>query len=207
MCGADDLVDGRRLLRRFDRGREPEVRIVHKKIIEGYEHLDVLWAMDMIDKVGKEVREVIWRTASPEDRASCRTPIGCEAEIEVHLDDAAGQQRALRASMSRLPSAALFSGRKRMESISESPDRRQLDGEGDAPQATTKLDATRGEWDENQQDDEQSERQRKNSEMKEGFEEERVEKVGAGQAEGVNAVDMVPEARFTDVEEKENPLG
>lgn len=94
-----------------------------------------------------------------------------------------------------------------MESISESPDRRQLDGEGDAPQATTKLDATRGEWDENQQDDEQSERQRKNSEMKEGFEEERVEKVGAGQAEGVNAVDMVPEARFTDVEEKENPLG
>jgi len=207
VCGADDLVDGRRLLRRFDRGREPEVRIVHKKIIEGYEHLDVLWAMDMIDKVGKEVREVIWRTASPEDRASCRTPIGCEAEIEVHPDDAAGQQRALRASMSRLPSAALFSGRKRMESISESPDRRQLDGEGDAPQATTKLDATRGEWDENQQDDEQSERQRKNSEMKEGFEEERVEKVGAGQAEGVNAVDMVPEARFTDVEEKENPLG
>ena len=56
-------------------------------------------------------------------------------------------------------------------------------------------------------EDEQSERQRKNREMKEGFEEERVEKVGADEEEGVSAVDMVPEARFTDVEEKENPLG
>lgn len=92
-----------------------------------------------------------------------------------------------------------------MESISESPDRRQH--KGDAPQATTKLDATKGEWDEKQQDDEQSERQRKNSEMKEGFEEERVEKVGAGEEEGINAVDMAQEAGFTDVEEKENPLG
>jgi hypothetical protein len=205
VCGADDLVDGRRLLRRFDRGREPEVRIVHKKIIEGYEHLDVLWAMDMIDKVGKEVREVIWRTASHEDRARCRTPIGCEAEIEVHPEDAAGQQRALRASMSRLPSAALFAGRKRMESISESPVRRGENGA--APQATTTLDATKGDWDGKKPEDEQSERQRKNSEMKEGFEDERVEKVGAGEEEGVSAVDMVPEARFTDVEEKENPLG
>jgi hypothetical protein len=178
---------------------------VHKKIIEGYEHLDVLWAMDMIDKVGKEVREVIWRTASHEDRARCRTPIGCEAEIEVHPEDAAGQQRALRASMSRLPSAALFAGRKRMESISESPVRRGENGA--APQATTTLDATKGDWDGKKPEDEQSERQRKNSEMKEGFEDERVEKVGAGEEEGVSAVDMVPEARFTDVEEKENPLG
>ena len=40
-----------------------------------------------------------------------------------------------------------------------------------------------------------------------GLQEERVERVGAGEEEGVNAVDMVPEARFTDVEEKENPLG
>ena len=78
---------------------------------------------------------------------------------------------------------------------------------GDAPQATTKLDATRGDWDEKQPEDQQSERQKKNSEMKEGFEEERVEKVGAGEEEGVNTIDMVPEARFTDVEEKENPLG
>ena len=78
VCGADDLVDGRRLLRRFDRGREPHVRVVHKKIIEGYEHLDVIWAIDSIEKVGKEIKEVIWRTASEKDRLACRTPKGCE---------------------------------------------------------------------------------------------------------------------------------
>ena len=78
VAGADDLVDGRRLLRRFDRGREPHVRIVHKKIIEGYEHLDVIWAMDMLEKVGKEVREVLWRTVAPQVQRECRTPVGCE---------------------------------------------------------------------------------------------------------------------------------
>jgi len=78
VCGADDLVDGRRLLRRFERGREPHVDVVHSKIIEGYEHLDVIWAMDAIEKVGKEVREVIWKTADKEARRVCRTPRGCE---------------------------------------------------------------------------------------------------------------------------------
>jgi pimeloyl-ACP methyl ester carboxylesterase len=77
VCGADDLVDGRRLLRRFERGREPHVDLVHAKIIEGYEHLDVIWAMDAIEKVGKEVREVIWKTADEQDRRMCRTPRGC----------------------------------------------------------------------------------------------------------------------------------
>ena len=46
VAGSDELVDGRRLLRRFERNREPHVRVVHSKIIEEYEHLDVLWAMD-----------------------------------------------------------------------------------------------------------------------------------------------------------------
>ncbi|KAB2574509.1 Sterol esterase 2 [Lasiodiplodia theobromae] len=78
VAGSDDLVDGRRLLRRFERGREPFVDVVHSKIIEGYEHLDVIWAMDMLDKVGKEVRDVIWRTAPEEVRAACRVPKGCE---------------------------------------------------------------------------------------------------------------------------------
>jgi pimeloyl-ACP methyl ester carboxylesterase len=78
VCGADDLVDGRRLLRRFERGREPFVDVVHSKIIEGYEHLDVIWAMDAIEKVGKEVREVLWKTAPEEARNICRTPKGCE---------------------------------------------------------------------------------------------------------------------------------
>jgi pimeloyl-ACP methyl ester carboxylesterase len=78
VCGSDDLVDGRRLLRRFERGREPHVDIVHAKVIDGYEHLDVLWAMDAIDKVGKEVREIIWKTASEDARKLCRTPKDCE---------------------------------------------------------------------------------------------------------------------------------
>lgn len=78
VCGADDLVDGRRLLRRFERNREPYVDVVHSKVIEGYEHLDVIWAMDAIEKVGKEVREVLWKTAPEEARMICRTPRGCE---------------------------------------------------------------------------------------------------------------------------------
>ncbi|KAF2636345.1 alpha/beta-hydrolase [Massarina eburnea CBS 473.64] len=76
--GNDELVDGRRLLRRFERNREPHVDVVHSKVIEGYEHLDVIWAMDAIEKVGKEVREVIWKTASDEVRNMCRVPRGCE---------------------------------------------------------------------------------------------------------------------------------
>lgn len=78
VCGSDDLVDGRRLLRRLQSHREPHVRVIHAKIIEEYEHLDVIWAMDSVDKVGKEVRDVIWRTAAPEAREVCRLPRGCE---------------------------------------------------------------------------------------------------------------------------------
>ncbi|KAI9829918.1 MAG: hypothetical protein M1826_005340 [Phylliscum demangeonii] len=62
VAGSDDLVDGRKLLRRFERGREPHVRVVHSKVIPEYEHLDVIWAMDSVEKVGKEVRDVIWKT-------------------------------------------------------------------------------------------------------------------------------------------------
>ncbi|KAI9750374.1 MAG: hypothetical protein M4579_006498 [Chaenotheca gracillima] len=78
VAGSDDLVDGRRLLRRFERGREPFVNVVHAKVIEEYEHLDVIWAMDMIEKVGKEVRDVIWKTAPESAREKYRVPAGCE---------------------------------------------------------------------------------------------------------------------------------
>ncbi|KAF2270485.1 alpha/beta-hydrolase [Lojkania enalia] len=84
VCGADDLVDGRRLLRRFERNREPYVDIVHAKIIEGYEHLDVIWAMDAIEKVGKEVREIIWKTAPESARIMCRVPRGCSDITEFY---------------------------------------------------------------------------------------------------------------------------
>lgn len=78
VAGSDDLVDGRRLLRRFERGREPHVKIVHSRVIEEYEHLDVLWAMDSVEKVGKEVREVIWKTMPEKDRGRCVIPRGCD---------------------------------------------------------------------------------------------------------------------------------
>ncbi|EPS31439.1 hypothetical protein PDE_06394 [Penicillium oxalicum 114-2] len=74
--GSDDLVDGHKLLRRFERGIEPHVNVVHSKIIEEYEHLDVLWAIDAIEQVGKEVRQILWDTMPDEVRATCRKPRG-----------------------------------------------------------------------------------------------------------------------------------
>ncbi|KAL2756763.1 hypothetical protein ACRALDRAFT_1049010 [Sodiomyces alcalophilus JCM 7366] len=76
VAGSDDLVDGRRLLRRFERGREPHVKVVHSKVIPEYEHLDVIWAMDAPDKVFKEIKEVLWKTCHARD--ACRVPRGCE---------------------------------------------------------------------------------------------------------------------------------
>jgi pimeloyl-ACP methyl ester carboxylesterase len=76
VAGNDALVDGDKLLRRFERGREPHVDVVHQKVIPDYEHLDVIWAMDAVDKVFKEVKEVLWKTCDVRD--SCRVPKGCE---------------------------------------------------------------------------------------------------------------------------------
>ncbi|OBT80503.1 hypothetical protein VF21_00729 [Pseudogymnoascus sp. 05NY08] len=78
--GADLLVDGRRLLRRFASGREPHVRVVHQKVIDEYEHLDVIWAVDVVEQVGREVKEVLWATC--EGREGWRVPVGCE-EVDV----------------------------------------------------------------------------------------------------------------------------
>lgn len=79
--GSDALVDGRRLVDRFHSGHEPHVRLVHSKIIEEYEHLDVLWAMDAIEQVGQEVRQVIWKTMSDEAREICCSPRGVDVDI------------------------------------------------------------------------------------------------------------------------------
>lgn len=82
--GSDALVDGRRLLRRFQDGLEPHVRVVHSKVIDEYEHLDVLWAMDAIEQVGKEVRQVLWTTMPQNARSICRIPSGVHSS---QLDD------------------------------------------------------------------------------------------------------------------------
>lgn len=92
ICGSDALVDGRRLLRRFERGREPHVDIVHSHIIEEYEHLDVIWAVDAMEKVGREVREVVWRTADRESRGACRVPVGCEGVEEFYVRRGRGER-------------------------------------------------------------------------------------------------------------------
>lgn len=76
VAGNDALVDGCKLLRRFERGREPHVDVVHKKVIPEYEHLDVIWAMDAVEKVFEEVKEVLWKTCDV--RGECRVPKGCE---------------------------------------------------------------------------------------------------------------------------------
>ena len=86
IAGNDALVDGRRLLRRFERGREPHARLIHTHIIDEYEHLDVLWAMDAVEKVGREVREILWWTVGEEVRKKCRVPEGCEG-VGIWVDD------------------------------------------------------------------------------------------------------------------------
>ncbi|KAI0841978.1 alpha/beta-hydrolase [Hypoxylon sp. FL0890] len=86
VAGNDDLVDGRKLLHRFERGREPHVRVVHTKVLPEYEHLDVIWAMDAVDQIFQEVREVLWKTCNVRDK--CRTPKGCENVAAWIPDDA-----------------------------------------------------------------------------------------------------------------------
>jgi pimeloyl-ACP methyl ester carboxylesterase len=78
VAGNDDLVDGKRLLRRFQRGREPHVRVVHEKVIPDYEHLDVIWAVDVIEQVGREALESIWKTLPQQYRGNVSVPKGCE---------------------------------------------------------------------------------------------------------------------------------
>ncbi|OQE36932.1 hypothetical protein PENCOP_c011G04478 [Penicillium coprophilum] len=79
--GSDALVDGRRLLNRFQSGREPHVSLVHSKVIEEYEHLDVLWAMDAIEQVGREVNQVIWTSMPDDARRICRAPRGVNLDM------------------------------------------------------------------------------------------------------------------------------
>ncbi|KAI1208099.1 alpha/beta-hydrolase [Annulohypoxylon truncatum] len=76
VAGNDDLVDGRKLLHRFEKGREPHVKLVHSKILPEYEHLDVIWAMDAVDQIFREIREVLWKTCNVRDE--CKIPSGCE---------------------------------------------------------------------------------------------------------------------------------
>lgn len=77
IAGNDDLVDGARLLRRFDKGKEPDVKLVHRSVIEEYEHLDVIWAIDAVDKVFRGIKEVIWECAEEDVKGRVVVPKGC----------------------------------------------------------------------------------------------------------------------------------
>ncbi|KAJ5183829.1 hypothetical protein N7492_001445 [Penicillium capsulatum] len=88
VAGSDGLVDGRRLLDRLQGGCEPHVRVVHSKLIEEYEHLDVLWAIDAIEQVGKEVRQVIWTTMPDDVRSTCRAPSGVDLSLSIERAEA-----------------------------------------------------------------------------------------------------------------------
>ncbi|RPB27645.1 alpha/beta-hydrolase [Terfezia boudieri ATCC MYA-4762] len=104
VCGSDDLVDGKRFLKRLEKGREPHVRVVHSSIIEEYEHLDVLWAIDSVEKVGWEVRDVVWKIVMEEMekedgkiewRRDLAVPKGLRKGVsrEEHLDYDSGVDR------------------------------------------------------------------------------------------------------------------
>lgn len=81
--GRDELVDGRRLLRRFEREQEPYVNLVHTKVIEDYEHLDVLWAIDAVEQVAKEVRQVLWQTMPEDAKMISRGITGVDDDVEA----------------------------------------------------------------------------------------------------------------------------
>ncbi|KAK6340652.1 hypothetical protein TWF696_008977 [Orbilia brochopaga] len=80
ICGSDKLVDGIKLLRRLKRGAEPDVNLVHAKVVPEYEHLDCIWAIDSIMQVGAEVRSCVWQSVPWDVRAhmDVRVPVGCE---------------------------------------------------------------------------------------------------------------------------------
>lgn len=78
VAGNDDLVDGRRLIKRFERGKEPDVDLVHTKVIEGYEHLDVIWALDAPEQVFKELVDVLWKCVDEDIKREVIVPRGVE---------------------------------------------------------------------------------------------------------------------------------
>jgi hypothetical protein len=74
--GQDKLVDGRKLLQRFEEV-ETDVVVIRSQIDEDYEHLDCLWSMDCIERIGEKVKEDIWYTTTAEDVV---VPAGCSLE-------------------------------------------------------------------------------------------------------------------------------
>ena len=75
--GRDQLVDGQKLVDRL-KTVEKNVLLIRSQIDEDYEHLDCIWSMDCIDRVGRNVRDDIWSTIS-KDEEDIITPEGCHS--------------------------------------------------------------------------------------------------------------------------------
>lgn len=58
IAGDDNLVNSFKLRDRLQQ-REPNVNLVYARAIDGYEHMDVIWAVDLVDKVGYDMRRII----------------------------------------------------------------------------------------------------------------------------------------------------
>ncbi|CAG8952152.1 hypothetical protein HYFRA_00000891 [Hymenoscyphus fraxineus] len=78
VAGKDHLVDGQRLMNRFKSGKEPDTRVLHMGYYKDYEHLDVIWAADVVERIGRKIRNLVWKTADSQARERCRVPRGCE---------------------------------------------------------------------------------------------------------------------------------
>jgi hypothetical protein len=61
--GRDKLVDGRKLIERFEKV-EKDILVIRSQVDEDYEHLDCLWSVDCIERIGEKVREDIWFTVA-----------------------------------------------------------------------------------------------------------------------------------------------
>jgi hypothetical protein len=74
--GRDKLVDGRKLIERFQKV-ESDIIILREQVDEEFEHLDCIWSVDCIERVGQRVREDIWNTVTVDDVV---VPQGCREE-------------------------------------------------------------------------------------------------------------------------------
>ncbi|ODQ64181.1 alpha/beta-hydrolase [Nadsonia fulvescens var. elongata DSM 6958] len=66
----DCLTDGLKLLYRIEK-YEPDVQLVAAIHLPEYSHLDVLWAMDVNDRVSVHIKRVIWETAYNKEEKIC----------------------------------------------------------------------------------------------------------------------------------------
>ena len=87
--GRDRLVNGEKLIERF--AEVEDVQVIRTQIDQDYEHLDCLWAMDCLKRIGEKVKEDIWFTTTSENVV---VPRGCHETDKGKLID--GQEEYIR---------------------------------------------------------------------------------------------------------------